>query len=88
MNAQEFFFRNTKRFFKEFGPDHHIAGLIVLVVAATFGSLQFFHPGSNAAAFDFAQDRQQADNAPVLAEYFPAQFVNQATHPERQIETF
>ena len=86
MNAQEFFFRNTKRFFKEFGPGHHIAGLIVLAVVA-FGSLQFFHPGSNTAAFDFAQ-QQQSDNAPAPVEYFPAQFVNQATQPERQTETF
>ena len=87
MNTQEFFFTNTKRFFKEFGPGHHIAGLIVLVVVA-FGSLQFFHPGSNAAAFDFAQQKQQADNAPAPVEYFPAQFVNQATQSEKPIDTF
>ncbi|MEO8442312.1 MAG: hypothetical protein ABI547_07480 [Betaproteobacteria bacterium] len=88
MNAQNFFFANTKRYFKEFGPGHHIAGLIVLVVVATFGSLQFFHPGSHAATFDFAQQQQQANDAPVLFEYFPAQFVNQATQPEKPIETF
>ena len=88
MNAQEFFFRNTKRFFKEFGPGHHIAGFIVVVVFATLGSLQFFHTGSSATAFDFAQQRQQSDTAPAPVEYFPAQFVNQATQPEKHIESF
>lgn len=88
MTTQEFFFGNTKRFFKEFGPSHHIAGLVVLVVVATLGSMQFFHPGSNAAAFDFAQQPQLADSAPAPVEYFPAQFVNQATQPEKPIDTF
>ena len=84
MTNHELFLKTTKRTGKEFGPGHHIAGLIVLVVIATLGSLQFIHPGSS-AAFDSAQ---QANNAPVAVEYFPAQYVNQATQPERQTETF
>lgn len=73
---------------KEFGSGHRIAGLIVLVVVATLGSMQLIHPGSSTAAFDPAQQRQQASDAPASVEYFPAQYVNQATQPERQIETF
>ena len=72
---------------KEFGSGHRIAGLIVLVVVATLGSMQFIHPGSNAATLDSAQ-HQQANDAPSTVEYFPAQYVNQATQPEKQIETF
>ena len=87
MTTHELFLRTTKRSGKEFGPGHHIAGLIVLVVVATLGSLQLIHPGSNAAALDSAQ-HQQANNAPASVEYFPAQYVNQATQPEKQIETF
>jgi hypothetical protein len=84
MTTHELFLKTTKRTGKEFGPGHHIAGLIVLVVVATLGSLQFIHPGSS-AVFDSVQ---QANNAPVAVEYFPAQYVNQATQPERQTETF
>ena len=84
MTTHELFLKTTKRTGKEFGPGHHIAGLIVLVVVATLGSLQLIHPGSS-AALDFAQ---QASNAPAAVEYFPAQYVNQATQPEKQIETF
>ena len=85
MTTYELFLKSTKRTGKEFGPGHHIAGLIVLVVVATLGSLQLIHPGAS-AALDPAQ--QQANNAPVSVEYFPAQYVNQATQPEKQIETF
>jgi len=85
MTTHELFLKTTKRTGKEFGPGHHIAGLIVLVVVATLGSLQLIHPGSN-AALDPAQ--QQASNAPASVEYFPAQYVNQATQPEKHIETF
>jgi MFS family permease len=49
MTTHELFLKTTKRTGKEFGPGHHIAGLIVLVVVATLGSLQFIHPGSSAA---------------------------------------
>jgi len=84
MTTHELFLKTTKRTGKEFGPGHHIAGLIVLVVVATLGSLQLIHPGSS-AALDSAQ---QANNAPVAVKYFPAQYVNQATQPEKQIETF
>ena len=83
MTTHELFLKTTKRTGKEFGPGHHLAGLIVLVVVATLGSLQLIHPGS---ALDPAQ--QQANNAPAAVEYFPAQYVNQATQPEKPIETF
>jgi hypothetical protein len=85
MSTHELFLKTTKRSGKEFGLGNHIAGLIVLVVVATLGSLQLIHPGSNTAALDSAQ---QANNAPAAVEYFPAQYVNQATQPEKQIETF
>ena len=84
MTTHELFLKTTKRTGKEFGPGHHIAGLIVLVVVATLGSLQLIHPGSS-AALDSAP---QANNAPAAVEYFPAQYVNQATQPEKPIETF
>lgn len=73
---------------REFGSGHRIAGVIVLVVVATLGSMQLIHPGSNAAALDSAQQHQLANDAPATVEYFPARYVNQATQPEKQIETF
>ena len=85
MTTHEFYLRTNKRSGKEFGPGHHLAGLIVLVVVASLGSLQLIHPGSNAAA---SAQRQQANDEPAAVEYFPAQYVNQAMHPERQTETF
>ena len=84
MTTHELFLKTTKRTGEEFGPGHHIAGLIVLVVVATLGSLQLIHPGSSAAL----DSGPQANNAPAAVEYFPAQYVNQATQPEKQIETF
>ena len=39
MTTHELFLKTTKRTGKEFGPGHHIAALIVLVVVATLGAV-------------------------------------------------
>jgi len=46
---------------------------------ATFGAIQFMHSGSNAAALDPAQQMSPGGDGPTPVEYFPAQYVNQAT---------
>ncbi len=79
MTTDEHFLRATKRAFNEFGTSHRIGGLIVLFVVATFGAIQLMHSGSNAAALDPAQQVSPGGNGPTPVEYFPAQYVNQAT---------
>ena len=88
MIAQEHFFKTTKRFIKEFGAGHRIAGVIVLVIVVMLGAMQWMHSGSSLAVPDSAQQRPQADNMPAAVPYFPAQYVNQATQTEKQIESF
>jgi len=88
MTTQEHFLRFTRRTINEFGTGHRIAGLIVLVVVAMLGTMQWMHLGSSAAAPDSAQQQAPADNAPVSVPYFPAQYVNQATQAEKHIESF
>ena len=85
MIAQENFLRSTKRAINEFSTGHRIAGLIVLVVVAMLGTVQWMHAGS---ASDSAQQGSPASDAPAPFEYFPAQYVNQATQPEKHIESF
>lgn len=90
MIAQEHFLRTTKRFIQEFGSGRRIAGVIVLIIVATFGAMQWMHSGSSVAAPDFAQQASPTGDAPATVEYFPAQYVNQATatQPEKHIESF
>jgi hypothetical protein len=90
MTAQEHLLRATKRAVNEFGSGHRIAGLIVLLVVAIFGTMQWMHSGSNAATLDSAQQESPVGSAPTAVEYFPAQYVNQAqaTQPEKPSETF
>ena len=88
MTAHEHFLRTTKRAFNEFGISHRIGGLIVLFVVATFGAIQLMHSGSKAAALDSARQQAPAGNVQSQVEYFPAQYVNQATQPEKHIESF
>ena len=90
MIAHEHFFRATKRAMNEFGTSHRIAGLIVLFVVAIFGAAQWMHTGSSAATTDSAQAPAPAGNVQGQVEYFPAQYVNQATatQPEKHIESF
>ena len=90
MTAHEHFLRATKRAINEFGTSHRLAGLIVLFVVAMFGAAQWMHTGSNAATTDSAQQATPDSNAPMQVEYFPAQYVNQATatQPEKHIESF
>ena len=88
MTTQEHFLRFTKRTIIEFGTGHRIAGLIVLVVVAMVGTMQWMHSGSSVAALDSAQPQAPADNAPASVPYFPAQYVNQATQAEKHIESF
>ena len=42
----------------------------------------------NSAALDPAQQVSPSSNVPTPVEYFPAQYVNQATQPEKHIESF
>ena len=42
----------------------------------------------NSAALDPAQQVSPGSNVPAPVEYFPAQYVNQATQPEKHIESF
>jgi len=88
MTTHEHFFRATKRAFNEFGASHRIGGLIVLFVVATFGAIQLMHSGSNTAAVDPAQQVSPGSDVPTPVEYFPAQYVNQATQAEKHIESF
>jgi len=88
MTTQEHFLRFTRRTINEFGTGHRIAGLIVLVVVAMLGTMQWMHSGSTAVALDSAQPQAPADNAPASVPYFPAQYVNQATQAEKHIESF
>lgn len=88
MTAQQYFLRATKRAINEFGTMHRIAGLIVLFVVAMFGAMQWMHSGSDAATFDSAQQESPGSNVPTPVEYFPAQYVNQATQPEKHIQAF
>ena len=87
MTTHEHFFRATKRAFNEFGASHRIGGLIVLFVVATFGAIQLMHSGSN-TAIDPAQQVSPGSDVPTPVEYLPAQYVNQATQPEKHIESF
>jgi len=86
--AQEHFLRSTKRTLKEFGHSHRIAGLFALFVVAMFGAAHWLYAGSSVATTDSAQQRPPADNMPASVPYFPAQYVNQATQAEKQIESF
>ena len=88
MTTQEHFLRFTKRTIIEFGTGHRIAGLIVLVVVAMLGTMQWMNSGNSTAALASAQQQAPADNAPASVPYFPAQYVNQATQAEKQIESF
>lgn len=88
MTAYEHFLRATKRFIHEFGSGHRIAGVIVLVIVAMFGAMQWTHSGTSAAAPDSVPQQAQADYAASTVPYFPAQYVNQATQPEKHIESF
>ena len=88
MTGQEHISRTTKRAIKEFGSTHRIAGLIALVLVAAFGAMQLMHSGSSAAAPDSVQAQAPAGNIPSKVEYFPAQYVNQATQAEKHIEAF
>jgi len=42
----------------------------------------------NSAALDPAQQVPPGSNVPTPVEYFPTQYVNQATQPEKHIESF
>ena len=64
-----------------------VLALIVLFVVATFGAIQLMHSGSN-TAIDPAQQVSPGSDVPTPVEYFPAQYVNQATQPEKHIESF
>ena len=88
MTTQEHFLRATKRAINEFGSGHRIAGLIVLLVVAIFGTMQWRHSHSDVAMLDSQQQASPAGDAPTPVEYFPAQYVNQATQPEKHIESF
>jgi len=88
MTAYDQFLRFTRRTIYEFSTGHRIAGLIVLVVVAMLGTVQWMHSGSSAAALEPARQQAQADNAPASVPYFPAQYVNQATQAEKHIESF
>ena len=88
MTTQEHFLRATKRAINEFGTSYRIAGLIVLVVVAIFGAAQWVHSDKSAAALDSSQQQVPAGNLQSRVEYFPAQYVNQATQPEKHIESF
>ena len=88
MTAYDHFLRFTRRIIYEFSTGHRIAGLIVLVVVAMLGTVQWMHSGNSAAAVEQAQQQPHADNAPASVPYFPAQYVNQATQAEKHIESF
>ena len=80
--------RSAKRTPGEFGSGHRIAGLIALVVVAIFGTMQWMHSQPTGAMVDSAQQVSKGDDMPPPAEYFPGKYVNQATQPEKHIESF
>jgi len=88
MFAQVNFLSATKRVIQEFGSGHRVAGVIVLVILATFGAMQWMHSGASVAVPNSGQQQAQADNAPASVPYFPAQYVNQATQAEKPIDSF
>ena len=88
MNTQEHLLRTTKGVIQEFGSGHRIAGAIVLVVVAVVGTMQWRHSHSDVATLDSAQQASPAGDASTPVEYFPAQYVNQATEPAKHIESF
>ena len=88
MTAHEHFLRATRRAINELSSGHRIAGLIVLLVVAIFGTMQWKHSHSDVATLDSPQQASPAGDAPTPVEYFPAQYVNQATKPEKHIESF
>ena len=88
MTTQEHFLRSTKRAINEFGTSHRIAGLIALFVVAMFGAAQWLHPGGSVATTDSVQQQTPPSHAQSQVEYFPAQYVNQATQLEKHIEAF
>jgi hypothetical protein len=88
MATKEHFHRSTKRTLKEFGNTHRIAGLIALFVVAMFGAAHWLHAGSRATTTDSTPRQTPAGNVQSQVEYFPSQYVNQATQPEKHIEAF
>lgn len=77
-----------KRRLDEFGSAHRAAGLVAVVVLAIFGTLEWTHTHSAIGAIDFAQLTPTIGDQLPVAEYFPAKYVNQATLPEKHIESF
>jgi len=88
MATNEHSLGSSKRAIKEFGNSHRIVGLIALFVVAMFGVAHWLHAGSRAATTDSTPRQTPAGNVQSQVEYFPSQYVNQATQPEKHIESF
>ena len=88
MIAQQTFLETARRALDRFSTSHRIAGLIAVIVVAMFGAAQWVHSSRGDLSSDAAQSQGAAWNVQSHVEYFPAQYVNQATQPEKHIETF
>ena len=73
---------------REFGVGHRIVGPIVVLIALVLGAAQWLHSGGDGAAPSAAQQAPAVGNSAPQFEYFPAQYVNQATESTEHIQGF
>ena len=88
MTTQTHHHRSTKRTQGEFNTGHRVAGLIILAVVATFGTLEWMHSHPNVASAESTPQASKEGDMPLAVEYFPGKYVNQATQSEKHIESF
>lgn len=78
----------SRRIISEFGAGHRVVGLLVVLIALVLGIGQWMEYGRDATVLSAAQQEPAVRSTAAQFEYFPAQYVNQATEISEHIGAF